>query len=67
MEDWGGLLFVLARGVFRAVVVVAGGLLDLLPADRVGVARLPDGAGVGWFPGFTADDVYCRGGVSRNS
>ncbi len=67
MEDRGKLLIVLACGVFKAVVVVAGGLLVLLPADRVGVARLPDGAGVGWFLGFTADDVYCRGRVSRNS
>ena len=67
VEDRGGLIIVLAFGVFKAVVVVAGGLLVLLPADREAVARLPDGTGIGWCVGFTAADVYCRGGVSRNS
>ena len=68
VEARGGLLVVLACGVFRAVVVVDDWLLALLlAAGGGGTARLPDLAGVVWFPGFAADDVYCRGGVNRNS
>ncbi len=66
VEDRGGLLFVLACGVFKAVVVVDGWLLTLLLAAGGGAAWLPDRAVVGWFLDFAADDVYCRGGVSRN-
>jgi len=66
MEDRGGLLFVLACGVFKAVVVVDGWLPALLLAGG-GSAWLPDRAAAGWFLDFAADNVYCRGGVSRNS
>jgi len=66
MEGRGGLLFVLAWGVFRAVVVVGGWLLTLLLAGG-GAGRLADLAGAGWFPGFAADGVFGLGGVSRNS
>ncbi len=67
MEGRGGLLFVLAWGVFRAVVVVGGWLLTLLLAGGGGAGWLADLAGAGWFPGFAADGVFGLGGVSRNS